>query len=146
MQTGIRFHVIYQDDDLIQVCVTAWNGAFGGLAEIYAGISTLSEAAANISGFPNNPSDTREIVFGNLERKYAGGGVRLRFHCIDGAGHSYVEALIDSNSLEGGTVQTALLAMRVEATAVDMFVQELKRMEANRTGTAFLRGLGGLEP
>jgi hypothetical protein len=146
MQTGVQFHVIYQDDDLIQLRVSAWNGEFGGLAEIYAGIGALAEAAAKLRGFPNKPSDTREVIFGNFDRKFAGGGLSMRFHCIDGAGHSYVEASIDSNCSAGGTVQTAVLAMRVEATAVDIFVQELQRVEATRTGTALLRGLAGVEP
>jgi hypothetical protein len=141
MQVGIQFHVIYQDDDLIQVCVSAWNGAFGGLAEIYAGIGVLAEAAEKLRGFPNKPSDTREVVIGNMDRKYAGGGLSMRFHCIDGAGHSFVEASIDSNCSAGGTVQTVVLAMPIEATAVDIFVQELHRLEATRAGMAQLRGL-----
>ena len=36
-----------------------------------------------------------------------------RFHCIDGAGHSYVEAMVDANYETGCTVQTVVLAMPV---------------------------------
>ena len=65
----------------------------------------------------------------------------MRFYCIDGAGHSYVEATIDSNRKSAGTVQNALLSMPVEAAAVDAFVQELQTVGENRAGTAFLKGV-----
>jgi hypothetical protein len=64
----------------------------------------------------------------------------MRFHCVDGAGHAYVEASVDSNYQRGGTIQTVLLAMPVEAAAVDTFVCELERLESERSGTALLRG------
>jgi hypothetical protein len=140
MYVGFEFRVLWHDDDVINLCFSAWNGAFGGLAEIYTGIGDLREAASQLRGFPKNPADMREVVFGNLDRKWAGGGVRMRFHCVDGAGHAYVEATIDSNYQSGGTVQTAVLAMPVEAVAIDSFVQELERLEDERAGAAHLRG------
>ena len=138
---GFQFRAIWFDTDLIRLCVSAWNGTFGGTADIYEAIGDLEEAAAQLRGFPHNPSDRREIVFGTFDRKCAGGGINMRFHCIGGAGHSYVEATIDSNCESAGTVQTAVLSMPVEAAAVDVFVQELQRVGANRAGTAFLKGL-----
>lgn len=140
MYIGFEFRVIWHDNDVINLCVSGWNGAFGGLAEIYEGIGDLRDAAAQLRGFPKNPADRREVVFGNFDRTCAAGGVRMRFHCVDGAGHAYVEAQIDSNYQSGGTVQTVILAMPVEATAVDLFVQELERLEAKQAGTAHLKG------
>ena len=64
----------------------------------------------------------------------------MRFHCVDGAGHAYVEASVDSNYQRGGTIQTVVLAIPVEAAAVDTFVRELERLESERSGTALLRG------
>jgi len=142
MYIGFEFRVVWHDNDVINLCVSAWNGAFGGLAEIYEGIGDLREAAAQLRGFPKNPSDIREVVFGNFDRKCAAGGLRMRFHCVDGAGHAYVEATIDSNYKSGGTVQTVVLAMPVEAAAVDSFVQELERLEAEKAGAAHLQGKG----
>jgi len=142
MYVGFELRVLWHDDDVINFCVSAWNGSFGGLAEIYDGIGALRDAAAQLYGFPKNPKDVREVIFGNLERKYAGGGVRMRFRCVDGAGHAYVEATIDSNCQSGGTVQTVVLAMPIEAAAVDTFVQDLQRLEDERTGAARLKGKG----
>ena len=97
MYIGFEFRVVWHDNDVIKLCVSAWNGAFGGLAEIYEGIGNLRDAGAQLRGFPKNPADIRDVLFGNFDRKCAAGGVRMRFHCVDGAGHAYVEATIDSN-------------------------------------------------
>jgi hypothetical protein len=142
MYVGFEFRLDWHDNDVLELCVSAWNGAFGGLAEIYEGIGDLRDAAAQLRGFPKDPADTREVVFGNFDREFAGGGVRMRFHCVDGAGHAYVEATIDSNSKSGGTTQTVVLAMPVEAAAVDAFVHELERLEDARAGAAHLKGKG----
>ncbi len=131
--------MIWHDNDVLNLRVLAWKGDFGGVAEIYEGVGDLHVAASNLRGFPSNPSDRREIVFGRFARDCAAGGVSMRFHCVDGAGHAYVEASVDSNYQRGGTIQTVVLAMPVEAAAVDTFVLELERLESERSGTALLR-------
>jgi hypothetical protein len=70
----------------------------------------------------------------------AAGGIKLRFHCVDGAGHTFVEATIDAHYETGGTIQNVVLAMPVEAAAVDEFVRELQRLDLDRSGTATLKG------
>jgi hypothetical protein len=142
MDIGFNFQWIWHDNSSLELRISAWNGAFGGVVDLYEAIGNLQIAADRLRGFPNSASDRRELVFGNFDRKFAGGGVRMRFHCIDGSGHAYVEATIDAKYETGGTVQTVLLAMPVEATAIDKFVQELERLEAIRSGTAHLRGIG----
>src|SRR5438477_5900173 len=71
MEVGIEFQLIWHDNDVLNLRVLAWNGDFGGVAEIYEGVGDLHVAASNLRGFPNNPSDRREIVFGNFDRKCA---------------------------------------------------------------------------
>ncbi len=141
-QKGIATQIVAAEsvdlarNDVLNLRVSAWNGDFGGVAEIYEEVGDLHVAASNLRGFPNNPSDRREIIFGNFDRKCAAGGVSMRFHCVDGAGHAYVEASVDSNYQRGGVV----LAMPVGAAAVDTFVRELERLESERSGAALLRG------
>jgi len=142
MYVGFKFCVLWHDADVMNLGVSAWNGAFGGLVKIYEGIGDLRDAAGRLRGFPKEPADMRELVFGNFEPNFAGGGVSMRFHCVDGAGHAYVEAIFNSNCKSGGTVQSVVLAMPVEAAAVDTFVQELERLEDERAGAAHLKGKG----
>ncbi len=142
MYVGFVFQVIWHDYDIINLRISAWNRAFGGAVETYEAIGHLRDAAQQLRGFPKSPTDMREIVFGNFEPKYAGGGVRMRFHCTDGAGHAQVEAKMVAKDQLVGTVQEVVLAMPVEAAAVDAFVQELEQLEAERAGTAHLKGEG----
>ena len=75
----------------------------------------------------------------------------MRYHCLNGAGHAHLDLRLQSDKRGGTTVgygerpgrtiQTVALVMRIEANAVDTFVQELLRLEATHSGAAFLKGL-----
>jgi hypothetical protein len=138
---GFQFDVIYKAEDLIQVRVFGWNGAFGGTAEIYVGIGLLEEIAGKLSGFPTRKSDSREFTLGGFGAKWAGGGVAMRFYCLDASGHACVESRIEAENLPSQSVQSATFSLPIEAAAVDSFVHELRRVGADRSGTAHLHGL-----
>ena len=142
MDIGLQFEVIYKAEDLIQVRVFAWNGAFGGTADIYVGIGRLEEIAAELEGFPASVSDGREIKLGALGPK-AAGGVEMRFYCTDASGHAYVECKIDSGSLSVEPVQSVTLSLPIEAAAVDSFVDELRLLGVRKSGLARLEGAPG---
>jgi hypothetical protein len=141
MHVGLSLKVIWYDRDVIELRISASNGAFAGVTDLYEGYGDLEKAAAQLSGFPQNPSDEREVVFGTFDRKGAGGGVRLRFHCVDNSGHAYADVIIASGRLEGGMNQNVALAMPVEAAALDRFVEELEKLEADLTSTARLESV-----
>src|SRR6266481_2168312 len=105
MEVGIEFQLIWHDNDVLNLRVSAWNGDFGGVAEIYEGVGDLHVAASNLRGFPNNPSDRREIVFGNFDRKRAAGGVSMRFHGVEGPRHANVDASVSSHYRIACTIQ-----------------------------------------
>jgi len=77
--------------NIVEVRLSAWNGLFGGSANIYAAIGELSESAQKLTGFPRNPSDKRILEFGAFAPKAAGGAATLSFYCVDSAGHASVE-------------------------------------------------------
>lgn len=141
MDIGLQFEVIYKAEDLIQVRVFAWNGSFGGTADIYVGIGRLEEIAARLKGFPASVSDRREITLGAFGPNTAG-GVEMQFYCADASGHAYVELKIESGSLSGKTVQSAILSLPIEAAAVDSFVDDLRVPGLRKTGIARLEGAG----
>jgi len=64
----------------------------------------------------------------------------MRFYCIDGAGHSYVEARFESDFDSLGNAESALFRLPVEAVSIDLFIDELQRLGEERSGTAFLKG------
>ena len=141
MDIGFKFKVIYGDADLLKVRISAWNGAFGGVADVFVGIGGLEEASAKLKGFPKHPSDVRELMLGAFGPRFAGGGVSLRFYCADASGHAYVDTKIESETLPSRPVQYVNLSQPVEAAAVDSFVDELRQIGMRKTGIARLEGL-----
>jgi hypothetical protein len=135
MITGLDLKYLYHDNDVIEVQVFAGNNRFCGTARVYVGIGQLSEAAAVLQGFPQYPSDTREVVLGKFGRGYAGGGVRLRFYCKDSA---VVEATIESDHKGVEAAETAVVRANIEPAALDLFIPQLRRLEAEYNGIASL--------
>jgi hypothetical protein len=124
----------------MQISVSAWNGAFGGAANVYVGIGQIERIAEELKGFPKGISDTREVVVGAFGPQSAGGAVSIRFYCADQAGHAYVDLRIESASNSTGKVQCVSCSLPIEAAAVDSFVEELGRLGASQAGQACLRG------
>ena len=138
---GFQFEVIYEDAHLLEVRISAWNGAFGGVADVYVGLDQLKETATRLLGFPTHPSDVREATFGAFGPKSAPGRrVSMRFYCADKSGHAYVDSTIESDYNAAGKIQSVTLSLPVEAAAVDSFVEDLRQTGADRRGVAFLQG------
>ena len=161
MDTGIQIQTVWYDADVTEILVSAWNGTFGGATRIYVGIGALKKAAEQLRGFPKSPTDIREVAFGQFDLEPVRVGqanvnvfasaISMRFHCLNGAGHAHLDLRLQSENREGTsagygerpsrTIQAVTLVMRIEATAVDTFVQELMRLEATHAGAAHLKSL-----
>ena len=139
MEPGFQFRVLYRDNDLLKVRISAWNGSFGGEGDVYIGTDELGIIGAQLRGFPNSISDIREVVLGDFDSESAGGGVKMRFYCVDRAGHAYVDAKIESDRDSVGRVQSATLSAPIEANAVDSFVDDLRSLDLGTAATASLR-------
>jgi hypothetical protein len=140
MDVGLEFAAIWYDADMIELRVIASGVAFRGEAKVYVGIGQLEEAAATLRGFPRSPADGRELTLGPFDPKFVRGAVKMRFYCSDSSGHAYVEAKIESHETSGGTRESALLSIPIEAVALDSFVEELRRLELRKSGIARLAG------
>jgi hypothetical protein len=138
---GFRFQIIYKDEHLLKVRISAWNGSFGGAADIYADADQLKEAASDLQRFPRDLSDVREITFGEFGPKSAGGAISMRFYCADRAGHAYVDSRIESEYDPAGKAQSVTMILTIEPAAVDAFVQELGWLGADRADQACLKGV-----
>jgi hypothetical protein len=135
---GIRFEVIYKDVHLIEVRISGWNGAFGGVSDVYLGLDQLEETVAAIRGFPRNFADVREIRLGSDSDP--GRRVSMRFYCVDSSGHASVDLTIESAPDAAGKIQSAILSLPIEASAVDSFVEDLHRLSSSGAGIATLGG------
>lgn len=140
---GLKLKLIYSDSELMQIRVSAWNGAFGGAANVYVGIGLIEKIAERLKGFPNGPSDKREVVLGAFGSEFAGGAVSLLFHCADRAGHAYVDLKIESDSDIAGRCQSVTFSLPIDAAGMDSFVNDLGRLGAGRAEEAFLPAIFG---
>ena len=68
MNRGFEFGVRWHDDDMLEVSISAWNGAFAGATDVYVAVGGFKEVAENLKGFPRSPADEREVVLGHLGR------------------------------------------------------------------------------
>ena len=141
MNIGLEFQAIWHDVDRIDVRISGWNGTFGGMSRAYVGIGKLEEAAATLHGFPKNPSDTRELTFKGLGKGDTRGDVNLRFYCSGGAARAWMEARIESAYHLTGPAQSVVLTLPIEPAAVDESVDQLHKLGATRSGTAYLSGI-----
>ncbi len=114
--------MLYQDQDIVEIAVTAWNGVFGGTVELYVGQGELEQTAKKPRGFPVSPSDTREITLGTFDSRVAGGGTLLRFFCVDMAGHARLELTLSSKHPLSKQAQRVELFADIDAASIDEFV------------------------
>ena len=138
-ETGMQITVIYADQHLIELRVASSNGAFAGRVDVYADIGAPAEFARVLRGFPVSRSDVREFEIGDTSVADAGGGTGFRFCCVNPVGHAVVEVRLQSGPRrKGGSSDSALLHISIEAAAVDAFAGQLERMAAVVGHAAFL--------
>ena len=143
MDNGFHFKYLWSDSELYELRVVAWDGRFGGTADLYEPIGGLKESADKLKGFPSTLQDVREVAFGTLSPDYGGGGISLRFFCTDAAGHAMVEAKIQCKDPRGLRMpNSAHFFSSVEPASLDRFVDELRNIETNNGGSAFLAVAG----
>jgi hypothetical protein len=65
----------------------------------------------------------------------------MRFYCVGGAGHAYVELKMESGNHVAGVTQSTVLVLRIEPAALDSFVEDLRRVEGEKMGYARLRAI-----
>jgi hypothetical protein len=140
MEVGFKFEDIYRDADVLEVRVSGWNGAFGGVADIYLGSGRLGEVATLLQGFPSSVTDNREFTLCAFGGEFAGGGINLRFRTCGGAARVVVESRIEANSESAAPRQSVVLVLPTEAAAIDSFVEELRGIDHNQATVARLRG------
>jgi hypothetical protein len=138
INVGLKFEIVYADNDLFQIRISAWNGAFAGTTYVYVGLDQLKETAGKLRGFPSGLSDVREITFGGFGPEWAGGATSMRLYCVDGKGHVCIDLRIESDHNSDGKAQSVAMLLFIEPAALDRFIQALEKLDADRVAKAFL--------
>ena len=137
MTPGLRISIIDPDENYLGIEISAASGRFAGTTLIYAGLDELSIFASRIAGFPTTAKDERTYEFGSTESRLAGGFALLRFHCVDGAGRTALEVIIEDDAQLHETA-SARFVFQFAAIDLDRFVARLRHIERNRSGEASL--------
>jgi hypothetical protein len=133
MAPFLELEVLGMDEFECALRFRASNDRFTGQTDIYALAQTVQAFATALRGFPVDPSDCREFEFGTFNPKWAGGGVRLRFSCIDSRGHAVVKVDLRSDASNSPEESgSASVFVPVEAAAIDSFVRQIKGLGAER--------------
>lgn len=88
-ENGIRFYVIWFDQNVIEIVLSCSNGRFSGQAEIYLSHDDPLELANGLRGFPQSLSDSRNFELGTFNPSHADGGVKMKFNCPDLTGRAH---------------------------------------------------------
>ena len=137
MERGLTITALDPDEDYLGIEIVASNERFAGSAYIYAGVDELSELAAKLDGFPHSSDDRRAHEFGNRDPAFAGGFVSIAWHCLDRAGHLGVDLVLEDDASRYPPAHAAF-SFQTEPAAVDHFIEDLRKIESNRFGSASL--------
>ena len=124
---GIEFEVVWSDQDVIEHRVRCSNGSFCGDTRMYSGHDDVPNAADVLSGFPLDANDSRTFELGAFDPSTAGGGIHMRFYCVDSVGHAAVLVKLRADGCKSmGEAQSVCFYLPVEAGAIDSFVNQAR--------------------
>jgi hypothetical protein len=135
MKSGIEFKIVWFDQDVVELRVSASNGRFSGQVNLYLGRGRLSGTADLLKGFPSDSTDSRDVELGTFNPNHVGGGAQMHLYCLDMAGHAAVDVKLRLDTCKTmGEVGSVALRIPVEAAAIDSFAMQVRAMDEEQVG------------
>lgn len=135
----LDLNIIWKDEDMFEVKVTASNGRYSGVTEVYDTSDSLLSFAKSLNGFPYD----NKILFYEAGKKDGYAYFSMGFNTIGNNGYIGVQICLEENV---STVDRAeekdkiRLELFVEPSAIDIFQKELIHLAQKQTGNATLLG------
>ena len=121
MAEFLKFEIIYMDDELWELAVTASNGAFAGYVEFYVHRDEVRKLAEGLQGFPRKISDRYSY---QNEKRGRDDLLKLDFSCSNGTGTVEIRIEMENADLRA---RTSFSVFSVTA-GMDEFVGALDSM------------------
>ena len=140
LKSFLELKIVWKDDDMFALKVTASNGRYFGITEVYDTTESLLGFARTLTGFPK---DDNKKSFHEAGNKNGYAYFSMNFYCIDNAGHIGVEInLEDTVATEFRHEEKDKLKLEiiVEPYAIDNFQKELSQLATTQKGIAILYG------
>lgn len=135
----LELEIIWKDDDMFELRVTASNVDFFGRTEVYDQSESLSKFASTLKGFPND----NNTLFYEAGQKDSYAYFSMKYYLIDNGGHIGVELNLESNvatEYRQEEKNKVKLEIIVEPSAIDNFQRELYSLAVKEEGSAILYG------
>lgn len=135
----LELKVIWKDDDMFDLSVTASSVDFFGRTEVYDQFESLSKFTTTLKGFPND----NKTLFYEAGQKDSFAYFSMKYYSIDKSGHIGVEIHLESNvatEFRQEEKNKLKLEIIVEPSAIDNFHRELFHLAEKQEGSATLYG------
>ena len=135
----LELKIIWKDDDMFELKVTASNIEFRGTTELYDQPESLAKFASALIGFPKDS----ETLFYEKGEKDSCAYFSMKYYIIRWSGYLEVEICLESNVSDEYRQEEkskVKLEIIVESNAIDNFQRELLHLAKNKEGSAILYG------
>ncbi|MBO2010349.1 hypothetical protein J4E00_14905 [Siccationidurans soli] len=135
----LKLEVIWKDDHMFELRVTASNGRYSGTTEVYDTTESLAAFATSLHGFPQND---KALAHEAGERDgYA--YFQMKYYPYSHAGYIGVEVSLEENvSPPYREIEKVKLKLEivVEPPALDVFLKALSQLARKQEGMVTLYG------
>ncbi|WP_432671400.1 hypothetical protein [Flavobacterium sp. SM2513] len=137
---NLKFEVIWKDDDMFEMRISANNGRYSGITEVY-------ELSESLLGFVNELNDFsfgKDKVSHSCGEKDSYAYFEMEFYKIEPTGKCGVLITMEENvSTEYRKEEKDKLSMEliIEPNAIDVFCRELKSLAEKEDGIAELKAI-----
>jgi hypothetical protein len=141
LESFLKLEVVWKDDDMFELKVTASNGQFSGTTKVYDGSHLLYNFANSLVGFPKQDDS---ILFYEAGEKDSYSYFAMKFYPIDKIGHLAVQVTLEANvstKYRPEEKDKLILEILTEPSLIDSFVKSLATMAQKEEGQAILEGL-----
>jgi hypothetical protein len=135
----LELKVIWKDDDMFEMSISAFNGDFYGKTEVYEQSKPLSEFAKSLIAYPKD----QKCLFYEGGKKDCYAYFSMKYYPIGVNGIVGVEVCLERNvatEYRKEEKDKLKLEIIVEPAAIDYFQKELLRLAEKEEGTATLYG------
>lgn len=135
----LKLEVIWKDDDMFELRVTASNGRYSGTTEVYDTTESLADFANSLYRFPQTESTLLHEA-GQIDGYSY---FQMKFYRFEGSGYIGVEIRLEENvdpphrDIEKVKLKLEIV---VEPHAIDVFQKALLQLARKQEGTVTLYG------
>src|SRR6187431_399338 len=125
LKSFLKLKIIWKDDDMFELEVTASNGRFLGTTEVNDQSKPLYDFANSLLGFPRT-SDS--VLLHETGEKDSYAYFAMRFYTIDNVGHLGVQVTLESNvptKYRTEEKDKMTLEIQTEPSLLDNFIKSL---------------------